>query len=117
MKPIKITNEFGETIEIEFNDDGVIKVRHSDIDPNTWGILHEYDKRMRQPSLKEFLTKKGVDMSNPLTARIAEAAGSMLGGYIVVDGKQCGISCDEVALIHAAVKQAGGILPNWSNQP
>jgi len=116
MNPIKIENEYGETIEIKSNDDGIIEIRHSDIDSKTWGVLHEYDKRIRQTSLKEFLTKKGIDMSNPLAAKIAEQMAGRAGGYIVLKGKSYIVNAEEVALIHAAIKQAGGIVPNWSSQ-
>jgi hypothetical protein len=40
-----------------------------------------------------------------------------LSGYIVIDGKSFGIGAEEVALIHEAIKKAGGIITNWSNRP
>ncbi len=41
MKPISVQNEDGETIEIKQDADGVIKIRHSDIDPKSFGVLRE----------------------------------------------------------------------------
>ena len=117
MKPIKIKNEFGESIEIKYDDDGIIKIRHSDIDAKAWGELHEYDKRLRQAKLQDFLAEKGIAMSDPMVAGMVKELGGKLGGYIVLRGKNYEVGSDEVALIHAAVKQAGGIVPNWSSRP
>ena len=114
MKPLKIKNEYGETIEIKFDDDGAIKIRHSDIDATAWGKLQQYDKRMRQASVQEFLTKKGIDMSNPLMAGMVKEMAGRAGGYIVLRGKTYQVDAKEIAMIHEAVKQAGGIVPNWS---
>ena len=38
-------------------------------------------------------------------------------GYIVLRGKSYIISAEEIALILDAIKEAGGIVPNWSNRP
>lgn len=109
VKPIKIQNENGETIEIKFNADGVIQIRHSDIDPKKWAVLHEYTKRMAQPKMKAALEAKGIG------AESKEMLAQM-GGYIVLNGDTQIVNAEEVASIHAAVKKAGGILPNWSSQ-
>ena len=111
MKPIAIKNEYGETIEIKFNADGVIKIRHSDIDPKAWGELREYSKGMNHPQFKAVLEAKGI----PVTPDTIKLAGKM-GGYIVLRGQSKIINANEVALIHEAVKKAGGIVPNWMNR-
>jgi hypothetical protein len=111
MKPIKIQNEHGETIEIKYDDDGVIKIRHSDIDPKTWAELHEYSKRIRQPEIKAAMEAKGV-LDTPEAKELA----ARFGGYVIVRGKSYIVNFEEVALIHEAVKQAGGIVPNWSSR-
>lgn len=112
MKPIKIQNEYGETIEIKFNADGVIKIRHSDIDPRSWGELLESSKRMRQPEVKAAMKSKGA-FETPEAKEIL----GRLGGYVIIRGKMQMINAEEVALIHEAVKQHGGIVPNWSSRP
>ena len=116
MKPLKIKNDDGDTIEIKYDADGGIKIRHSDIDPKLWGELHEYAKRVRQPGLQSFLEEKGIDLDNPEAKEVAEKLGK-LGGYTVLRGKTYSINSQEVAMIHEAIKQAGGIVPNWSSRP
>lgn len=113
MKPIKIKNEEGENIEITFNEDGVIKIRHSDIDAETWGELKEFSKVMRHPGFQAFIAKQGInDLDSPAAKELSEK----LGGYIVMpNGESMMISREEVTAIHEAVKQAGGIVPNWSS--
>jgi hypothetical protein len=117
MKPITIKNEYGEIIEIKYDDDGVIKIRHSDIDPKSWGVLHEYNKRLRQTSLQDFLKKKGLDINDPMVSGMMKELAGRMGGYILLGKDTYQVNAEEVALIHAAVKQAGGIVPNWSSQP
>jgi hypothetical protein len=117
LKPLKIQNEYGETIGITFDGDGVIQICHSDIDPNAWGVLHESDKRTRQASVKDSLAEKGFDISNPIVAAMMKEFAGRAGGYIVLTGKSDPVNAEETALIHAAVKHAGGIVPNWSSQP
>lgn len=117
MKPLTIKNEYGETIEIKYDADGVIEIRHSDIDPKSWGELHQYDQRLRQASLQSFLEKKGIDLSSPEVKGMVKELGGRLGGYIVLRGKNYEVNSQEVALIHEAIKQAGGMVPNWSNRP
>ena len=112
MKSVTIKNDSGETIEIKHDSEGVIQIRHSDLDPKSWGELHEYSKRLRQAEIQPFLKSKGLDADSPM---IKEAA-QLLGGYVVLGGKSYMISAAELALIHAAVKQDGGIIPNWSNR-
>lgn len=119
MKPIKIANEYGETIEIKYDAEGAIKIRHSDVDPKRWGELHEYSKRMRHPAIQQIfeerLAKEGMD-PNINAAQIA-AALDQQGAYMVIQGKSYIINAKELAMIHEAIKQAGGIIPNWSNRP
>jgi hypothetical protein len=117
LKPIIVKNEFGETIEIKFNDDGVIKIRHSDIDRKAGGVLHEYHKRLRQASRQDFLKKKGWDINDPTVSGMMKELAGRMGGYIVVGKDTYQVGAEEVALIHAAVKQAGGIVPNWLSAP
>ena len=112
MKPIKIKNEFGETIEIKFDAEGVIKIRHHDIDPKKWAVLHEYAKRLRQPEIKAAMKAKGA-FDTPEAMDFARR----MGGYLLLNGDQQIVNAEEVAIIHAAVKQAGGIIPNWSSEP
>ena len=112
MKPIKIENEYGETIELKFDADGVVKIRHHDIDPKKWAVLHEFSKRMKQPRIKAAMEADGIvetAESKELLARF--------GGYVVLNGDLQIVNAEEVAMIHAAVKQAGGTIPNWSSQP
>ena len=116
MNPITIKNDSGETIEIKYDAEGGIKIRHSDIDPKRWGELHEYEKRLRQPGIHDVLAANGIDISDPET-RNALGDTSALGGYMLLRGKSYIISAKEVAMIHEAIKQAGGIIPNWSNRP
>ena len=113
MKSIKIQNDERETIEIQFNEDGIIKIRHSDIDSKAWGELQEYSKVMRHPGFQAFVAEKGLaDVNAPDAKELAEK----LGGYVVMpDGKSFIISRKEVEAIHSAVKQAGGIVPNWAS--
>lgn len=115
MNPIVIKNQQGETIEIKCDSDGVIYIKHSDINPKEWGELHEYTKRLRQSSTKEYFDKNApqVNLDSPEAKQIMGA----LGGYMVIDGKSYMINGEELGLIHAAVKQSGGIIPNWSNRP
>jgi hypothetical protein len=113
MQPIQIKNSQGETIEIQWDDEGTIKIRHSDIDRETWSELHEHSKRMKQPGPRSALEKSGINPEDELAKQMA----AKLGGYIVIDGKSFGIGAKEVALIHDAIKKAGGIIPNWSNCP
>jgi len=113
MQPTQIKNSEGETIEIQWDDEGVIKIRHSDIDRNVWSELHEYSKRMNQSGPRAALEKSGINAEDELAKQVA----AKLGGYIVIDGKSFGISADEIAMIHDAIKKAGGIIPNWSNRP
>jgi len=116
MKPIAIQNEYGETIEIKFDADGGIKIRHSDIDPKSWGRLHEYSKRMRRPDFQAYSAEREKELKmSPADAQKAKGAVESMGGYMVIRGKTFMVNAAEVALIHAAVKQAGGILPNWSS--
>ena len=112
MKPIKIKNEHGETIEIKFSADGVIKIRHSDIDTKKWAVLHEYSKRIKQPEIKAAMEADGI-FATPEAKELV----SRLGGYVVLRGSTQMVNAEEVAMIHEAVKQHGGIIPNWSNQP
>lgn len=117
MKPLKITNEYGKTIEIKFNDDGIIKIRHSEIDSKAWAELREYDKEMRHASLQSFMLKKGIDLNSPEVKEMAKSVAGRMGGYVFLRGDTHMVNAEEVALIHAAVKQAGGIVPNWSRRP
>lgn len=112
MKPIKIKNEYGETIEIKFDADGVVQIRHSDIDPKKWAVLHEYAKRMQQPKMKA-----AMEVNRILDTPEAKEIASRFGGYVVLHGDTHMVNAEEVAMIHEAVKQHGGIVPNWSSQP
>lgn len=113
MKPLNIKNEYGETIQIKYDAEGTIKIRHSDIDPKSWGELHEFAKRMRQPGVQSFLAEKGIDSDNAQAKELAER----MGGYMVIRGKSYLINAQEMAMILEAIRQSGGIVPNWSNRP
>ena len=110
MKPIKIDNEYGETIEIKWDGEGNIKIRHSDVHPKLWGELHEYAKRMRIPEFKAAMEAHGI-----LDTPEAKEMAAKFGGYMLLRGKSYIINAQEIALIHAAIKKAGGIVPNWSS--
>lgn len=112
MKPIKIKNEEGETIEIKWDADGSISIRHSDIDKKNFGWLREYSKTSRQPKAAAFLKERGIDVSHPLVKELLPKAGASL----VIRRKSYHIGADEVALICEAVKKHGGIVPNWSSR-
>jgi len=116
MKPLTIKNEDGETIEIKYDADGVIKIRHSDIHPKSWGELHEYSKRIKKTDFKALMEKKkpeGVDFDSGEAKQMLNA----MGGYVLISGRSYIISAAEIKLIHEAVKQSGGVIPNWSNRP
>ena len=112
MKPIEIENENGETIEIKFDSDGIIQIRHHDIDPKKWAVLHEYTKRITVPRIKATLEANKIFETPEARELLAR-----MGGYVVLNGDMQIVNAEEVAMIHAAVKQAGGIVPNWSSQP
>jgi YD repeat-containing protein len=113
MKPIVLKNEFGEKMEVMWDDDGNIRVRHSDIDPTKFGELHEYSKQSRPPALGARLRTKGFD---PTSSTSHELLGKM-GACLVIEGKSYIIGRDEAAMIYDAVKQHGGIIPNRSAEP
>jgi hypothetical protein len=113
MEPIKIENEYGETIELKWDEDGNIQVCHSDIDKEHFGEFHEFAKRSRQPQIKASLKEKGIDASNPPAKELLEK----MGGYLVIKGETFFINAKETAMIRETVKQHGGIVPNWSSQP
>jgi hypothetical protein len=117
MKPIQVENEYGETIEIKWDADGNIKIRHSDIDPKQWGDLQELTKRMRQPGPRavalEVAQAHGVDLESPTAKELM----ARMGGSMVIRGKSYIVSAEELKLIYSAIEQAGGVVPNWSNSP
>jgi YD repeat-containing protein len=112
-KPIAIKNEYGETIEIKWDDEGNIQVRRSDIDKERFGQRRELTKWSRLPEVKNSLKARGVDMKNPEIAALLGRLGSLL----VIDGQKFTINAEETALILDTVKRNGGILPNWSSRP
>ena len=109
MKPIAIKNEDGEIIEIKWDADGKIFIRHSDIDKKRFGELREYTKVAREPKFKKILKDKGVD--SPMAAELM----GRMGGYLVIDGESYIISAKEISMIFETVKLNGGIVPNWSS--
>jgi YD repeat-containing protein len=117
MKPISVKNEEGETIEIKWDADGNVKIRHSDIDPKQWGDLHELTKKIRQPGphaiALEVAQAQGVDLESPEAKELM----ARMGGYMLIRGTSYIVGADELKLIYDAVKQAGGVVPNWSNSP
>jgi hypothetical protein len=114
MNAISVKNEFGETIEIQQDADGVIKLRHADIDPKRFGVFHEYSKRSRQPEVAEFLKTKGFG-PEAVAAALASPLGKVIGGYVVIRGQSYIINAQETALIYDAIKRNGGIVPNWDS--
>jgi len=117
MKPISVKNEYGETIDIKWDADGNIKIRHSDIDPKRWGDLHELSKRIRQPgpgAVAEKIAKaQGFEMESPELKELM----AKFGGYMMIRGQSHPVSGDEFKLIYDAIRQAGGVIPNWSSRP
>jgi len=111
MQPITTKNENGETMEIKWDDDGNIQVRHSDIDKKRFGQLCELSKRSRQPGLKQFLKGRGIDADSP----DVQALLARMGSVLVIEGRSFTINAEETALILDTVKRNGGILPNWSS--
>ncbi len=118
MKPTKIHNENGEIIEIKCDGDGGIKIRHSGIDSENFGDLHEWSKRLKQPGLLAALKNDGIDPENPGAKKAIETLGKV-GGYIVIRGNMQTreITAKEIAMIYNAIKSSGGIVPNWANRP
>ena len=117
MKPISVKNEYGETIDIKWDADGNIQIRHSDIDPKRWGDLHEHSKRIRQAGpralAEQVAQARGIDLESPEAKEMM----ARLGGYMVIDSESYIVSAKELKLIHDAVRQAGGVIANWSNRP
>lgn len=113
VKTISLKTATGETIEVKYSADGKIKIRHSDINAESFGEFHEYAKRIRQQGPQTALQNKGIDASSPDAKEIAER----LGGYMVLRGETFLISSEETAMILEAIKKSGGIVPNWSNRP
>ena len=108
MKPIAIKSEDGDTIEIRWDADGNIEIRHSAIDRERFGQLHEYSKRLRHPRLRRHLAERGLDVPE------AKALIEKLGGYMMLGLEQIPVSARDIALILEAVKLNGGVVPNWS---
>ena len=100
-------------MEIKWDDDGNIQVRHSDIDKKRFGRLCELSKRSRQPEVKQALEGKGINLASP----DIQALLSRMGSALVIEGESFTISAQETALILDTVKLNGGILPNWSASP
>lgn len=111
MKPIAIKNESGEVIEVKWDKDGNIFIRHSDIDKKQFGQLREYSKVIREPRTKEFLESHGINADHPIAKELLPK----MGGYIVIDGESRIINAQELAVIFETVKLNGGIVPNWSS--
>lgn len=110
MRPIAVKNDLGEKIEIKWDADGNIQVRHSDIDRRHFGLFREFAKRIRQPSVKQGMEAKGL---NPSFTESQAMLGRLGGhGYIVIGDKCFDLSVDEVRLILETVKLNGGIVPN-----
>lgn len=117
MKPISVKNEYGETIDIKWDADGNIKIRHSDIDPKRWGDLHEHAKRIRQPGPRAVAERvgqaHGVDLESPEAKEML----ARMGGYMLIRGESYIVSAGELKLIYDAIREAGGGVPNWSSHP
>ena len=63
---------------------------------------------------ESFLKKNGIDVD---AAKIKELMSQKIdGGYMVIRGRSCIINAEETALIHQAIKEAGGVVRNWSNR-
>lgn len=111
MKPIAIKNEYEEVIEIKWDKDGNIFVRHSDIDKKRFGALREYSKVAREPRFKEYLKSHGFNADDPMAQELLPK----MGGYIMIDGESRLIGAKEIAMIFETVKLNGGTVPNWSS--
>ena len=99
-------------MDIKWDADGNIWVRHSDIDKQRFGQLKEYAKEVRNLELQAKLEAMGVDTDEP-TAK--EMLGKM-GAYLVIDGDLKILDPKEMTAIMEVVKLNGGILPNWSSR-
>src|SRR6266404_1882314 len=104
MKPIAIKNEDGEIIEIKWDKDGNIFIRHSDIDRKRFGQLREYSKVSKEPKFKEFLKANGIDADAPMIKDLTPK----MGASLVIDDKSHIINTAEVSLILETVKLNGG---------
>ena len=113
MKPIAIKNADGEIIEIKWDLDGNIQIKHSDIGLKDFAPLHDRAKKMQQPDAVACLKAKGVAPSSEMVKEMA----TRMGGYITDgSGETFSISAEELALIYETVKINGGIVPNWSSR-
>ena len=117
MKPISVKNEYGETIDIKWDADGNIKIRHSDIDPKRWGDLHELAKRMRQPGPRAAAERVGPAVGVDFESPEAKEMLARMGGYMLIGRESYIVSAEELKLIYDAVREAGGVVPNWSSRP
>ena len=111
MKPITIRNEYGETIDVKWDSDGSIFIRHSDIDKKNFGQLREYDKQARNPKIAKALKDAGVDIEDPVAKELLPKMGS----YMAIGEKIYVVNARETALIIDTVRLNGGIVPNWSS--
>jgi hypothetical protein len=96
MNPIKMQNEYGETIEVRRGKKGTVEVRHSDIDVNNFWPFTEITagKKVRDASVAALMAMLGK----------AQATKGM-GGYLMVNGQSSILNPAEVAMIREAVKK------------
>jgi hypothetical protein len=93
MKPVMVKTEGGGSAEIRVNAGGGIFIRHSQMNPETWAELREYQQK--ESSVFE-LPKRG--------------------GFIIVNHRVFSLSSREVNTIHEAVSQNEGMVPRLSNE-
>jgi hypothetical protein len=108
MKSITFKNSSGETIDVKRGEKGVIKLRHSDINPKRFGQYREYAVRdsLQKPGATDFFAKKGFDVTDPkirdLMAHTMEIAGA---GYMLLSNKIYYLNGEEVAMIRDSIKK------------
>jgi len=113
MNPITVKNEHGETIEVKWDDDGNLEIRHPDINKERFGKFHKFTSRINQPQVAKFVKGKGLNPDDPMVKEML----ARMGGYLDIDGATYLINAEETQLIFDAVQKNGGIVPNWSGQP
>lgn len=74
------------------------------------GEFHDYSKGIKLPAAQDALAKRGLDT----TSALVREADQKLGGYVLLGDRMCIVSVKDTEMIYAAIKQAGGILPNWA---
>lgn len=111
MNVLKLTNNYGETIELKRGARGEIRIRHSDVDPKKWGRFVEYGQRVGElgvPGGLAGLMKSAAEQAGLRTDseefRKAEAY-LQANAVMVLRGTSYLLNAEEVAMIRQAIKR------------